>query len=217
MEFVGSNARPGMWVALLCTMLLVGTALLAQTTMPQAQQSQQQQVPQAQQNQQQPNAHQPLGSSISDQERITREARHELLMLPYYTLFDYLGYKVEGNKVTLVGAVTNPTLKSDAENAVKKIEGVQSVDNRIDVLPPSPQDDRIRREVYRSIYEYDGLSRYAWGALPSIHIIVKNGHVSLVGDVDSEADKNMAEMRAKSVPGVFSVEDNLAVSRAAEK
>ncbi len=95
---------------------------------------------------------------------------------------------------------------------VKRIEGVESVDNRIETLPPSPGDDRIRREVYRAIYGYDGLFRYALGVLPPIHIIVRNGRVSLVGEVDSERDKNMAGMRARTVPGVFSIENDLTVT-----
>lgn len=189
------NAAPKLLIGLLLAGMLTSTALSAQSG-PASQ----------------PNRQQPLGRGISDQERIAREVRHELVMLPYYTLFDYLGYQVEGNKITLLGEVTNPTLKRDAEDAVKHIEGVGAVDNRIEVLPPNPDDDRIRREVYRAIYGYDGLTRYAWGVLPSIHIIVKNGHVSLVGAVDSAQDKQLAEMRAKSVPGVFSVDDHLAVT-----
>ena len=165
-------------------------------------------MPQAQPQQ---GGRQALGSSGPAQERIAREVRHEILLLPYYNVFDWLGYKVEGYRVTLFGQVINPTLRSDAQNAVKRIEGVEQVDNQIEVLPPSPDDDRLRREEYRAIYEYDGLSRYAWGPYPSIHIIVKNGQVTLVGNVDSQADKDMANIRAKGVPGVFSVTDNLTV------
>ncbi len=153
---------------------------------------------------------QTLGGGAA-QDRITREVRHELLLLPYYNVFDWLQYQVQGYNVTLMGQVTNPTLKSDAQNAVKRIEGVESVDNRIEVLPPSPNDDRIRREEYNAIYGYDGLSRYAWGPVPTIHIIVNNGHVTLEGVVDSQADKDMANIRAKGVPQVFSVTDNLHV------
>jgi hyperosmotically inducible protein len=156
---------------------------------------------------------QPLGSSTPSAERIAREVRHELLLLPYYTLFDNLAFKVDGNKVTLLGQVTNPTLKRDAEKAIKSVEGVESIDNQIEVLPPSPNDDRIRRREYRAIYGFDGLTRYAMGALPSIHIIVKNGHVTLTGVVDSEGDKNMAGIQANSVPGVFSVTNNLVAAK----
>ncbi len=144
--------------------------------------------------------------------RIAREVRHELLMLPYYSLFDDLRYKVDNGTVTLLGSVINPTLKSDAQNVVKKIEGVQKVDNKIDILPPSPMDDRIRRATARAIFSYDGLSRYGWEAAPSIHIIVKNGHITLLGVVDSEADKNAAGLRAKGVPGTFSVDNQLQVA-----
>lgn len=144
--------------------------------------------------------------------RIAREVRHELLMLPYYSLFDDLRYKVDNGTVTLLGNVINPTLKSDAQNVVKNIEGVQKVDNKIDVLPPSNMDDRIRRATARAIFSYDGLSRYGWEAAPSIHIIVKNGHITLLGVVDSEADKNAAGLRAKGVPGAFSVDNQLQVA-----
>ncbi len=146
--------------------------------------------------------------------RIARETMHELLMLPYYSVWDNLAFSVQGNTVVLSGQVVNGTLKSDAEGAVKHIEGVEKVVNNIEVLPPSPQDDRIRREVYRAIYGYDGLSRYSWGAVPSIHIIVKNGRVTLVGDVDNETDKNMAGLRANGVPGIFGVQNNLQVENA---
>ncbi len=144
--------------------------------------------------------------------RIAREVRHELLMLPYYSLFDDLRYKVDNGTVTLLGSVINPTLKSDAQNVVKKIEGVQKVDNKIDILPPSNLDDRIRRATARSIFSYDGLSRYGWEAAPSIHIIVKNGHITLLGVVDSQADKNAAGLRANGVPGAFSVDNQLQVA-----
>ncbi|MGE5112017.1 MAG: BON domain-containing protein [Acidobacteriaceae bacterium] len=144
--------------------------------------------------------------------RIAREVRHELLMLPYYTLFDDLRFKVNGDAVELLGNVNNPTLKSDAENVVKKIEGVSKVDNKINVLPPSSMDDRIRRATARAIFSYDGLSRYGWEAAPSIHIIVNNGHTTLLGVVDSEADKNAAGLRANGVPGVFSVDNKLQVA-----
>jgi hyperosmotically inducible protein len=147
------------------------------------------------------------------QERLEREVRHELVMLPYYGVFDNLAYRVDGSKVTLLGEVTRPTLKSDAEAVVKKIEGVTSVDNRIEVLPLSPNDDRIRLAVYRAIYRQATLSRYALQAVPPIHIIVKNGNVRLVGVVATEADKNMAGIRAKGVPGAFSVTNDLRVEK----
>jgi hyperosmotically inducible protein len=144
-------------------------------------------------------------------ERITREVRHELLMLPYLGVFDNIAYKVEGYNVTLVGQVTRPTLKSDAENVVKKIEGVEHVDNQIEVLPPSPMDDRLRRQLYRAIYGYPALQKYALGVQQPIRIIVKAGKVTLEGVVDNEGDKNIANIRANGVSGVFSVTNNLQV------
>jgi hyperosmotically inducible periplasmic protein len=144
--------------------------------------------------------------------RIQEEVRHQLVMLPYLTLFDNLQYKVDDNgTVTLLGAVTNPTLKNDAQNVVKRIEGVERVDNQIEVLPASPMDDQIRRAEYRAIYGSDGFIKYAMESLPPIHIVVKNGHVDLEGMVDNQGDKNLAEIRAKGVPGVFDVKDNLKV------
>jgi hyperosmotically inducible protein len=146
-------------------------------------------------------------------ERITREVRHELVMLPYYGVFDNLAYKVDGYTVTLLGQVTRPTLKSDAGNVVKKIEGVEKVNNEIEVLPASPGDDRIRRAEYRAIYGDNVLSRYALQAVPPIHIMVKNGNVNLEGVVATEADKNIAGIRANGVSGVFSVKNNLRVEK----
>jgi hyperosmotically inducible periplasmic protein len=144
-------------------------------------------------------------------DNLVKEVRHQLLLLPYYSVFDNLLYKVAGDRVTLMGQVVRPTLKSDAEHAVKEIEGVSAVDNEIQVLPTSPMDDQLRRAVYRALYGDPALSRYGMSALPSIHIIVNNGHVTLEGVVDSEADKNLANIRANSVPNVFSVTNNLAV------
>src|SRR5579859_4235752 len=145
------------------------------------------------------------------QARIQKEVRHELLMLPYFGVFDYIEYRVDGDTVTLLGDVTRPTLKSDAENVVKRIEGVQHVVNKIEVLPPSPMDDQLRLALYRTIYGYPALEKYALGVQKPIRIIVKNGHVTLEGVVDNETDKNLGEVRAKSVPGIFSVTNNLQV------
>ncbi len=144
-------------------------------------------------------------------ERIQREVRHELVMLPYLDVFDNLAYKVDGYNVTLFGQVTRPVLKSDAENVVKKIEGVEKVDNQIEVLPPSPMDDQLRLRLYRAIYGYAPLQKYALGVLKPIRIIVKGGHVTLEGVVDNASDKNVAGLRANGVPGVFSITNNLAV------
>jgi hyperosmotically inducible periplasmic protein len=144
--------------------------------------------------------------------KIAQEVRHQLLMLPYYGVFDDLAFRVDGNTVTLLGAVTNPVLKSDAERAVKKIEGVGRVNNQIEVLPLSPMDDQIRLAEFRAIYGDPVLStRYGYRSLPPIHIIVKNGHVTLEGVVANEGDKNLVNIRANSVPGVFSVTNNLEV------
>jgi hyperosmotically inducible periplasmic protein len=142
---------------------------------------------------------------------LEREVRHELAMLPFYTVFDNLEFKVEGYRVELFGQVVRPTLKSDAEAVVRRIEGVGSVVNNIEVLPLSPEDDRIRLAEYRAIYGNSVLNRYALQAIPPIHIIVKNGHVTLEGVVASEMDKNIANVQANSVPGVFSVTNNLRV------
>jgi hyperosmotically inducible periplasmic protein len=151
--------------------------------------------------------------SAKAQERIIKQVRHELLMLPYVGAFDNLAYKVDGYNVTLLGQVVRPVTKSDAENAVKHIEGVEKVDNQIEVLPPSPQDDRLRRQLFRAIYGYPALQRYALGVQKPIRIVVKNGHVTLEGVVDSEADKNLAGVRANGVPGIFSVDNHLQVSK----
>ena len=147
------------------------------------------------------------------EERIQKEVRHELVMLPFETVFDNLAYKVDGYSVTLLGQVTDPVVKSDAESAVKRIEGVEKVDNQIEVLPVSPMDNRLRRQLYRAIYGYPALQQYALGVLKPIRIIVKGGHVTLEGVVDREADKNIAGIRANGVPGVFSVVNNLKVAQ----
>jgi osmotically-inducible protein OsmY len=145
--------------------------------------------------------------------RIQKAVRHKLVMLPYLTTFDNLAYKVNGYDVTLTGQVVNPTLKSDAANAVKGIEGVEKVDNQIEVLPTSPMDDGLRRKLYRAIYGYPSLQRYALPVLKPIRIIVKNGNVTLEGVVDNQSDKNVAGLRANGVSGVFSVTNNLVVSK----
>ncbi len=151
------------------------------------------------------------GPGALSENHIAREVRHELVMLPYYGVFDDLEYQVNGATVTLMGDVTRPTLKSDAENVVKRIEGVERVNNEIRVLPLSPNDDRIRIAEYRAIYGQTGLDRYALQAVPPIHIIVDNGNVTLRGVVANDTDKNMAGIRANGVPGVFSVKNDLRV------
>jgi hyperosmotically inducible protein len=146
-------------------------------------------------------------------QRIQKEVRHELIMLPYLDVFDNLAFKVDGYSVTLYGSVTKPSLKSDAEKVVKGIEGVEKVDNQIEVLPPSPMDDRLRRQLFRAIYGSPSLERYAMPVNKPIRIIVNAGHVKLEGVVDNEADKNVAGIRAKGVPGIFSVDNNLQVEK----
>ncbi|PYT16988.1 MAG: transport-associated protein [Acidobacteria bacterium] len=155
----------------------------------------------------------PLFAADKNTDRIVKEVRHELVMLPYYGVFDNLSYRVDGSKVTLFGQVTRPTLKSDADNVVKKIEGVEKVDNQIEVLPLSPNDDRVRLAVYRAIYSKPQLQRYQLGAVPPIHIIVKNGNVTLEGVVANQGDKDVAGIAANGVPGVFSVKNNLMVEK----
>jgi hyperosmotically inducible periplasmic protein len=143
--------------------------------------------------------------------RMAKEVRHELVMLPYLDVFDNLGYKVDGGTVTLVGQVTRPTLKTDAEKAVKGIDGVEKVDNQIEVLPLSPNDERIRRALYRAIYLSGPLARYDLPVLKPIRLIVKNGNITLEGVVDNQMDKEVANIRAKGVHGAFSVTNNLRV------
>ena len=140
---------------------------------------------------------------------IENKVRHELLMLPYFGIFDNLSYRVDGSHVTLYGQVTRPVLKSDAGNVVKHLTGVESVDNQIEVLPLSPFDDQIRFATARAIYGYGPLQRYSLGANPPIHIIVRNGNVALEGVVANQFDRNVANIRANGVPGVFSVKNDL--------
>jgi hyperosmotically inducible periplasmic protein len=145
----------------------------------------------------------------TSRDRLVRQIRHELVMLPFYSVFDWMTYSVDGYNVKLMGQVTRPTLKSDAGNIIKQLEGVERVDNEIEVLPLSPQDDRIRLAVFRSIYSFPALNRYALQAVPPIHIIVKNGNVTLKGVVATNAEKNIANIRANTVSGVFSVTNDL--------
>src|SRR5277367_2615734 len=145
-------------------------------------------------------------------QNLLKEVRHQLQQLPYYSVFDYISYRIDGGTVMLQGQVVRPTLKSDAESAVKEIEGIAGVVNNVEVLPVSPTDDELRRALYRALYNDTALSRYAYAADPAIHIIVKNGNVTLEGVVDNESDKNLAILRANGVPNVFSVKNNLTVT-----
>ena len=145
--------------------------------------------------------------------RIEREVRREIVTLPFYSLFDHFAFRVDGETVTLMGKVSRPTLKSDAENVVKKIEGVESVKNEIQVLPLSPNDDRLRLALYHAIYGHSAIQNLAIRAVPPIHIIVENGNVTLEGVVANELQKQVATAQANGVSGVFSVTDNLRVEK----
>lgn len=144
---------------------------------------------------------------------LSEKVRHELVMLPFYNVFDNLTFRIDGDKVTLAGQVSRPTLKSDAEAVVRHVAGVREVKNEIEVLPLSGFDNRIRLSVARAVYGNSVLNRYAMGAQPSIHIIVKDGNVTLEGVVSTQMDRNVAFLAANGVFGVFSVTNNLRVER----
>jgi hyperosmotically inducible protein len=143
--------------------------------------------------------------------QLAKKVRHELVMLPYYGVFDNLAYSINGGQVTLYGQVVRPTTRSDAERRVKKIAGVTRVENNIKVLPLSSFDDSIRAATYRSIARMGGLYRYLQGVNPSLHIVVDRGHVALEGVVSNSGDRNLAYVAANRVPGVFSVQNNLRI------
>jgi hyperosmotically inducible protein len=143
--------------------------------------------------------------------RTEQQVRRELVMLPNYNVFDTFSFRMDGDTVTLTGKVTRPVLKTDAENAVKRIEGIAAVDNQIEVLPLSPNDDRLRLSLYRAIYGHATLETLAIRAVPPIHLIVENGHVTLEGAVPNAAAKSIAELQANTVSGVFSVTNKLLV------
>lgn len=146
------------------------------------------------------------------QQGTMNKVRKELVKLPYYGVFDNLEYKVEGDTVTLYGQVRRPTTRRDAERRVARIEGVERVVNNIEVLPVSGFDDQIRARTYRAVFRSGSLYRYSLGANPSVHIIVKNGHVTLEGVVSNQMDSQLAYMAARGVSGVFSVTNNLKVA-----
>ncbi len=171
----------------------------------------------------------------ADTLRIAKEVQHKLRGLTNYSVFDSLSFGIRGKTVVLEGYASRPTLKSDAESAVKSIQGIDSVDNQIKVLPNSPFDDRIRAAVYRRIYSQPALRKYTgspvgFGRFPSvaraaggitmdpplgyhaIHIIVDNGHVTLTGVVNNESDATIAYMQANSTPGTFSVDNALQIA-----
>ena len=144
-------------------------------------------------------------------DRLVNEVRHEVLLVPGYTVFDWLAYRVDGNRVTLLGAVTRPELKHDVENAVKHIEGVGPVQNDIEVLPNNAVDDRIRHAILLSINQE--MSQYLAEQVRRIHIVVKNQNVTLEGEVSSQSDKERADALAKHAPGVHNVANNLMVQK----
>jgi len=152
-----------------------------------------------------------VAAAPPDQQKTSEKVRKELVTLPYYGVFDNLAYRLDGDTVVLYGQVVRPTTKSDAGRRVAKIEGIDRVVNNIEVLPVSPMDDRLRVRLYRAVFRTGSLYRYALGANPSIHIVVKNGHVSLEGVVSNNSDSNLAYIAANGVSGVFSVTNNLQV------
>jgi hyperosmotically inducible protein len=153
----------------------------------------------------------PQRGSSNYENWLAQEVRHQLVLLPFLSVFDNLQYSIDGSEVTLSGEVTNGALKDDAERAVKGIEGVTKVNNKIQLLPVSPMDDQIRRAEFRAIYGEPSLEKYASGSVLPIHIIVMTGHVTLEGTVTSQSDKDLINVKANSVPNVFSVTNNLHV------
>jgi hyperosmotically inducible protein len=152
-----------------------------------------------------------MAAPRNEESQLSREIRHQLLVLPYYSVFDYITFTLDADKVTLSGYVLRPTLKTNAEAAVKSLEGVSAVKNLIEVLPKSSTDDDFRRAVYRSIFEDSTLQRYAVPEVPVIHIILRNGEVTLEGAVSTEAEKNLASARTSSVSGISIVKNNISV------
>jgi hyperosmotically inducible protein len=151
--------------------------------------------------------------SSREQARLSKEVRHKLVTLSYYSVFDNLAYSMDGTNVTLLGQTPRAATKLDAEKAVKRIEGIGEITNNIEVLPPSPIDDRLRKAVYKAIFNRPGLEMYGHQSVPSIHIVVKDGHVTLVGSVSNQGDKNQAGIAAEGVPGIFSVKNDLVIDK----
>ena len=156
---------------------------------------------------------QPLVARSQVNPRLVREIRHELRMLPYYGVYDWLEFEIQpDNTVVLRGQVVRPTTKSDAEGRVKDVDGVAKVNNQIEVLPLSPSDDRLRGALYRAIYNFNSpLFRYATQSVPPIHLIVNRGHATLKGVVANKGDAQLAYIRARGVPGLFSVKNELII------
>jgi len=156
---------------------------------------------------------QPLVARSQVNPRLVREIRHELRMLPYYGVYDWLEFEIQpDNTVVLRGQVVRPTTKSEAEGRVKDVDGVSKVNNQIEVLPLSPSDDRLRAALYRAIYNFNSpLFRYATQSVPPIHLIVNRGHATLKGVVANKGDAQLAYIRARGVPGLFSVKNELII------
>jgi hyperosmotically inducible periplasmic protein len=155
----------------------------------------------------------PFGPDDKSPDSLSRQVHHQLRLLPFYSVFDNLSFSIAGNRVTLSGQVLRQTLKENAEAAVKEIEGVGPVVNNIEVLPASATDDELRREVYRAIFEDAVLAKYAIQPVPTIHIVVKKGVVTLEGTVDVDADKLQAGKHAGSVPNVTEIRNNLVLRK----
>lgn len=146
------------------------------------------------------------------QAELVKKIQRALITLPNFGVFDNIAFRLQGRTVILEGQVTDPVNKPDAEKAVQKIEGVDKVVNKIDVLPPGQLDNRIRRQVYDAIYNYGPFFKYKNNQVnPPIRIIVQNANVTLYGVVDTEADKNVATLRVKQVSDVLGVTNNLRV------
>lgn len=148
-----------------------------------------------------------------ERSRIERKIRSEILSLPYYGVFDAIGYELNGSTVTLNGYVTRPYTKDDAAEEIRDIAGVTNVINNIEVLPPSPSDDRIRVAAYRAIANHGNMYRYLLGANPSLRIVVNRGRVILEGVVTYESDKTLAEAAVSEVFGVLGITNNLRLER----
>ncbi len=144
---------------------------------------------------------------------LENEIRKQLITMPFYGVFDFIEFDVQGDKVILKGDVSGPTLQSSASRVVERIPGVKSVENQIEVQPLSNFDNSIRRSMVRAIYGDSALNRYSAGANPWIRILVRNGNVTLEGYVDRETDKDIATIRARGVSDAFSITNNLAVKQ----
>ena len=153
------------------------------------------------------------GAQATSGDQLIKRIAKELRRLPHYGVFDNLAFTLDGQTVTLMGQVILGVTQKDAERRVSRIKGVEKVVNQIELLPLSANDDHIRMKMYREIFNSTGLYIYAMGPDPSIHIIVKDGHVTLEGVVGSEADSQFALMSARKVPGVFSVTNHLRVEK----